>query len=289
MRFAARMAKAKGGASLSGTGLPKKVVVHVASGLASLDRAALVKDLKAAAPKLPTPTFQEDLGAGIVGRQAQLKIANARLRDTRVPDEFWTASSNDFEFEAGVDAGQNSVPWTQLISRLYDGDVVAQAGLGALAEGDRDRGTLHLWVTRRLLCTYDKDGMRYHARFAVFGYPVVFSVLGMGMAAAPSVEATLLARELSKRGAGAGDIEAEVDKQFPEERLDVDDAPTVTRAIGSVLLQAAARDAGAGPFCDDKTCRLFNAHRKREVREAMLGAHLCATHSRLFGSGGRGK
>jgi hypothetical protein len=115
----------------------------------------------------------------------------------------------------------------------------------------------------------------------------VFSVLGLGLAPAASVEATLFARELARRGAGAGEIEAKVDKEFPEERVDVDDPPTVTGAVASAVLQAAAREAGSGPFCDDPKCRLFNAHRKREVRAAMLGGKLCAAHAALFGSGGR--
>jgi hypothetical protein len=232
---------------------------------------------------------RDDLAVTPLGRTLQYKVANVRVADTRIADEFLPTSSSEVEFEGGVDAGGNSASWVQLLGRLYDGNRVAQAALEVLPQNERDRSTLHMWVTRRLLGTYDPEGMRYHARFAVFGYPTVFSVLGLALAPAPSVEATLFARELSKRGANAGEVEALVDKEFPEERVDVDDPVTVTTAVASALLQAAARDAGDGPFCKDPKCRLYNAHRKREVRDAMLGGKLCATHARMFGPGGRAK
>ena len=285
----AAVAKAKAAAKSPGGELPKKVVVHVAQGFSAFNRGALLKDLKASAPKLPPVEVRDDLALSPTGRTLQYKVAGARVRDTRVADEFLHTSSTDAEFEAGVDSGSNAASWVQLLGRLYDGNVVAQAALEALPAGERDRGTLHVWVTRRLLGTYDPDGMRYHARFAVFGYPTVFRVLGLALAPAPSVEATLMARELGKRGATAGQIEELVDKEFPEERVDVDDPATVTGAVASAILQAAARDAGAGPFCDDPKCRLFNAHRKREVRDAMLGGRLCAAHAKLFGASGKAK
>jgi hypothetical protein len=283
------VAKAKAAPRDAQGGLPKKVVVHVAAGFAAFNKGMLLKDLKASAPKLPAVEVRDDLTLGPMGRTLQYKVANVRVRDRRVADEFIATSSSEVEFEAGVDAGANAASWVQLLGRLYDGNRVAQAALEALPQGERDRSTLHMWVTRRLLGTYDPEGMRYHARFAVFGYPTVFSVLGLGLAPAASVEATLFGRELAKRGANAGEIEALLDKEFPEERVDVDDPVTVTGAVASALLQAAARDAGDGPFCKDPKCRLFNAHRKREVRDAMLGGHLCAAHARIFGLGGRGK
>jgi hypothetical protein len=269
--------------------LPRRVVVHLAAGLASVDAAALLADLGACAPRLPTPEVRGGLAEGPGGRVLQFKAAGARVADSKVADAFLHASAGDVEFEAGVDAEGSPVSWVELLSRLYDGNAVAQAALAALPAGEADRSTLHVWATRRLLATYDGGDMRYHARFAVFGYPTVFSALGLAVAPAPSVAAVLFARELGKRGASAGQIEAELDKEFPEERLDVDDAPTVTAALASAVLQAAARDAGDGPFCTDGRCRLFNAHRKREVRDAMLGGKMCARHAALFGSGGRRK
>ena len=270
------------------SGLPSKVVVHVAADAMAFDKAALLRDLKSAATKLPVPEVRGDLAAGLGGRTLQYKVAGLRVRDSKVPDEYLHASSTDAEFEAGVDMRGSPVSWVHLLSRLYDGNAVAQAALEAVPEGERDRGTLHVWVTRRLLATYDPGDMRYHARFAVFGYPTVFSVLGLALAPAASREATLFSYELAKRGASAADIEAQLDKEFPEERIDVDDKTTVTSALGTAVLQAAARDAGQGPFCDDPKCRLTNAHRKREVLTTMIGGRLCAAHAKLFGSGGRG-
>ncbi len=269
--------------------LPKRIVVHAPSGLSALDRKALSKDIAAVAPKLPKLEVTDDLAAQAGGRTLLAHLAGARVADVKIPNAFHTATTADVEFEAAVDSPTSSISPSRLASLLYDGNLAAQAGLIAIPPNERSTDVLHMWVTRRLLGTYSKDDMRYHARFAVYGYPAIFSVLGFALAPAPSMEAVLFSRELAKRGANAGQIEAEMDKTYPEERLDIDDAASLTSAVASAILQAAAAGAGEGPFCTDSKCRLFNPHRKREMRESMVGGRLCATHAKLFGSGGRAK
>jgi hypothetical protein len=283
------MAKAKAQARPKAAGLPTRIVVHAPAGLSALDRKALAKDLAVAAPKLPKLEVTDDLAAQAGGRTLLAHLAGARVADVKIPNEFHTATTADVEFEAAIDSPTSSISSARLVGLLYDGNLAAQAALNAIAPGERSTDVLHLWITRRLLGTYSKDDMRYHARFAIYGYPAIFSVLGLGLAPAPSMEAVLFSRELAKRGANAGQIEAELDKAYPEERLDIDDPPTLTAAVASAILQAAAASAGQGPFCSEPKCRLYNPHRKREMRESMIGGRLCGPHAKLFGSGGPSK
>jgi len=139
-----------------------------------------------------------------------------------------------------------------------------------------------LWVTRRLLLTYSPEDYRYHARFAVFGYPTLFSVLGLSYAPAPSLESSLFARALAAKGLAPSAIAAQVDREYADERIDIDDPATVTRAAASAPLQASARAAGGEAFCTTASCRLFNPHRKPEVVRSMVEGKLCAAHTAFF-------
>jgi len=269
--------------------LPGRVVIHVSRTLTALDRKAVARDLAKAAPALGALEWRDDLASAPMSRALHAKLAGARVTDLKVPDAFHTAVTADLDAEAAIDGKPQLVTSAELAARLYDGHKVSQAALPCLPEGERSTATLHVWVTRRMLGTYSADEMRYHARYAVFGYPVVFSLLGLGLSPAPSVEATLFARELARRGANAAQIEMEVDREYPEERVDIDDAPTVAAAVASTVLQGAAAAVGKGPFCRDPACRLFNAHRKAEMRASFLGGKLCRSHARLFAAGGRSR
>lgn len=256
--------------------------------MAALDLARVERDLQAAAPGLPALTRRGDIAAGPGARGFCAQLAGSRVRDTVVADSFLQATSSDLDFEAAIDSAPEQVQSALLARRLYDGNRVAALAMLRLPPGERTVETLHVWVTRRLLGTYGAHDMRYHARYAVFAYPVVFSLLGLGLAPAPTLEAALFSRELARRGADAQAIEAELDRQYPEEKVDIDDKGTVSRAVASTVLQGAAALSGASAFCKEPTCRLFNPHRKVELRRSLLEGALCAEHAAFFRTGGQG-
>ncbi len=282
------MAKDPKAAASKGGFPPKRIVLHASEALEALDAVAVAKDLRATAPGLPTPARRGDFAAGPGARGFCAELAGSRVRDTMVPDNFLQATSSDLDFEAAIDGAPQQVSSALLARRLYDGSRVAAFALLRLAAAERTVDTLHVWVTRRLLGTYGLDDLRYHARYAVFGYPVVVSLLGLGLAPAPSLEAALFTRELSRRGWDAGAIEAELDIQYPEEKVDIDDKPTVSAAVASAVMQGAGALSGEDAFCKDASCRLFNPHRKRELRHSLLEGTLCAKHTAFFRKGGQG-
>lgn len=267
---------------------PARVFLHASEALEALDGAAIAKDLGRFAPALGAVRRRGDPSSGPGARTFHAELASARVRDLRLPDEFLPATSEDLEFEAAIDAAPEQVASALLAKRLYDGSRVAACAMSRLPPGERTMDALHLWVTRRFLLTYSKDDLRYHARYAVFGYPVVVSLLGLGLAPAPSLEAALFARELARRGADAGAIEAELDLQYPDEKVDIDDKATVSAAVASAVLQGASALSGRSAFCKDPACRLFNPHRKLEMRRSILGGGMCAEHRAFFGQGGKG-
>ena len=282
------MAKASKSRAGEPVGLAAKIFLHASEALAPLDGAAIAKDLRRSAAGLPAFARRGDLSGGQGARTFHAELASARVRDLRIPDEFVRATSGDLDLEAAIDATPDQVASALLAQRLYDGNRVAACAQSRLPPGERTMDALHVWVTRRFLLTYSKDDLRYHARYAVFGYPVVVSLLGLGLAPAPSLEAALFARELARRGADAGAIEAELDLQYPEEKVDIDDKATVSAAVASAVLQGASALAGQSAFCKDPSCRLFNPHRKLEMRRSILGSGMCKAHRAFFGNGGQG-
>ncbi|HEX9709946.1 MAG TPA: DUF6775 family putative metallopeptidase, partial [Candidatus Thermoplasmatota archaeon] len=158
----------------------------------------------------------------------------------------------------------------------------ARAALPLIAPAERATDRVHVWATRRLLVTYSTDDYRYHARYAVHGYPTVFSVLALRYAPAPSREAELHGMALLSRGVPREAAEEAVAQAFAGEAFDPSDTALVTRALASATLQACARAAGLAPFCEDARCRLYNPHRRPEFIRSILGASVCARHRGWF-------
>lgn len=294
----ARNAKAKGGRSARARAraqghLPRRIILH-ASAACPVEPDRLKATLSQIAPRLPPPEFYADLLApapesGSAVARAVGAIASFRIADPKIAREFAPASPADPEIEFLIDSLPSAVPDAVLAQRLYDGERVACAVFPLIPQKERGLDTLHIWATRRLLVTYSEDNLRYHARYAVFGYPTIFSVLGLSYAPAPSLQASLFAREAARAGMPAASIAAELDRVYPEEKIDIRHRATVSQALVSVALQAAAGLAEGKPFCLDPSCRLFNPHRKPEVVHSMLGGTLCAHHAQLLGATVRGK
>src|SRR3990172_5358523 len=268
--------------------LPQRVVLHASAGLAPLDDRAIARDLKRSAPALSALVRRGDLSEGVAGRTFLAALASARVRDVRLPDDFDAATAPDLDFEAAIDIAPAQVSSALLAGRLYDGGAVAAAAMLRLPAAERTMETLHVWVTRRLLGTYSPGDWGYHPRSAVFAYPVVVSLLGLRLAPAPSLVAGPFGRARARRGADAGAIEAELDLQYPEEKVDIDDRATVSGAVASAVLQGASALSGREAFCKEPACRLFNPHRKLEMRRSVLAGALCAKHRAFFGKGGPG-
>jgi hypothetical protein len=69
----------------------------------------------------------------------------------------------------------------------------------------------------------------------------------------------------------------------PERWLRTDD-PRITEVLKGYLAQAVMYHATGEPFCDDRGCRLFNAHWQEDLLFAQLGSEMefCERHERMF-------
>jgi hypothetical protein len=126
-----------------------------------------------------------------------------------------------------------------------------------------------------MVATWDRNDRRYHARASIYSFPCIISTTGL-------VEAPAKPREYYlKRQMG---INSETLKEeFRGRYLDYEDE-RLTEVIKGYVMQAFFFHLTGSPFCDDKNCRLFNAHWQEELIQAQLkrGSEFCKVHEEMI-------
>ncbi|HPD13942.1 MAG TPA: hypothetical protein PLE19_03290 [Planctomycetota bacterium] len=153
----------------------------------------------------------------------------------------------------------------------YDGLELQRLAFNVLPETERHQRAVHLWLTERLIATWDEADRRYHARVSLYGFPSILST--EGMVQAPARERSFyLARRL---GLGEG--------ADPGERALRHEDPRTTEVAKGYAMQALFYAFTGEPFCDEAGCRLFNAHWQREMLAAQLeGSEFCPRHAQML-------
>ena len=134
----------------------------------------------------------------------------------------------------------------------------------------------HIIFTNQLFGTWDENDCRWHARVAIYGLPSIISTSGI-------VEAPAKPREFYlKRQMG---ISSETLKnEFSGRFIDYDDS-RLTEVMKGYVMQAIFYQLTGDPFCNDKNCRLYNAHWQEEVIQAQLDSNneFCQKHQKIIG------
>lgn len=160
---------------------------------------------------------------------------------------------------------------------LYDGFGLSTAYNRLLSHRDDPAEGLTLVVTNQLFGTLDENDGRYHARVIILGHPCVISTSGLVEAPARPreyyIEKQLRLRELH--------LEADT----PEKWLRPDD-PRSTEVMKGYLAQAIFYHATGEPFCEDRACRLFNAHWQEDLLFSQLNGEreFCEHHENILGT-----
>ncbi|NQT82340.1 hypothetical protein HQ563_04915 [bacterium] len=133
----------------------------------------------------------------------------------------------------------------------------------------------HIVVTNQLFGTWDENDRRYHARVSVYGFPSLISTAGL-------IEGPAKPREFYL-GRSMGLDRANLEEALKERYLVYGDA-RLREAIKGYLLQALFYHVTGNPFCENKECRLFNAHWQEDLIHAQIktGADLCERHRHML-------
>jgi len=254
--------------------------VHLYDGLehSAADLAALARFLAQALPRTAVdvrdPFIRHWLtmtdGDEGLAETLAVELASARVTrpDRREPLHEPLPGEVDFERRFLLVGGDKPA------GMLYDGHRLLAIFAGLLPAEEVDEDHCHVALTNQLLVTWDPDDLRYHARTALYAVPSLISSLGL-------VEAPAKPREVYLRRMLGLHEQASVGAHTESlQRRD----PRMGKAIMGYLLQAVFFHVTGDPFCDDKDCRLYNAHWQRELIHAQLrpGAGLCEKHRRIM-------
>ncbi len=173
-------------------------------------------------------------------------------------------------------------PDKKVFGMLYDGFKMQRLLRGLISSGELNFRHLHLVFTNRSIATFDKGDGRYHARTSVYGFPSIISLPGLVEAPAKPREFYIIRKALVASGMARELVEEELKSRFRDRFIDHCD-PRMTEVVKGFIMQAFFYHTTFEPFCDDKNCRLYNAHWQEEMMHAQLGEpEFCERHQGIL-------
>lgn len=199
-------------------------------------------------------------------------LASIRVANPERPFSINTPLYGEIEYEKRVLAGGASG------GILYDGYELSSIYHSMLPGGECTLDHIHVVFTNRLFGTFDEDDLRYHARVSICSTPSIISATGI-------VEAPAKPREyymLKKLNSNKPLVVADLKKKFVGEFIDYDD-PRITEVAKGYVMQALVYLLAGEAFCENRECRLFNAHWQKEMICAQLsGNKFCRHHQTIL-------
>lgn len=204
----------------------------------------------------------------LAGQMARLKVKDIYHEEQAYPP---LLGDLDIERRLLLD------PRNRLPGILYDGFRLQALMRSLMPEGERNLRTVHLAFTPRLISTFDRGDRVFHARVIVCGLPAVASTSGVVEGPAKPKAFYAAKRRYSTMGVTPP---TEVLKEgFAGQFIDYDD-PRLSEVFKGYALQALFFHLLGNPFCEDRACRLYNAHWQEEMIDAQLEAGtLCDFHA----------
>ncbi len=211
----------------------------------------------------------EDKISDYAGKFASIKIQNPVERMSFGQEPLY----GEVEYEKRRILGK-----TKAFGVLYDGLELQRLYWQLIPGEERHLEFVHIFFTNRLFATWEEHDRRYHARVSIYGIPSIISTTGAVEAPAKPREYYLLKQqyEMVKK-----DL-LELKDRFRGRFIDYEDE-RLTEVIKGYAMQAVFFSLVGNPFCEDKGCRLYNAHWQEELIFAQLGGEyeFCPQHKSL--------
>jgi len=168
---------------------------------------------------------------------------------------------------------------TRAFGILYDGFHLLRIFCEIVSRAERSLEFVHIFFTNRLFATWDDSDQRYHLRTSVYGIPSIISTTGLVEAPAKPREYYLLKQQYETLGKDV----TELKDRFKGRFIDYEDK-RLTEVAKGYAMQAVFYSLTGDPFCEDKGCRLYNAHWQEELIFAQLESEyeFCPRHTKLL-------
>ena len=204
------------------------------------------------------------------------RLAQCKVRDLSNSEFEMDLLSGEIRYEKKL----IEHPDGKLSGILYDGGRLDVAFQSLIPQEELDFNNVHIIFTNRLFGTFDEKDSRYHARVIICGYPSIISTTGIVEAPAKSKEFYYLKQKYLMLGM---EIPHEVIKEkFQGNFIEYDD-PRLTEIMKGYVMQSVFYHLIYEPFCEEKNCRLYNAHSQKEVINAQLrDPEFCRKHEKIL-------
>ena len=168
---------------------------------------------------------------------------------------------------------------TRAFGILYDGLELQRILWQLIPREERSLEFIHIFFNNRLFATWNEYDRRYHARVSLYGIPSIISTTGVVEAPAKPREYYILKQQYEMLGK---DI-LELKDAFQGRFIDYEDE-RLTEVVKGYAMQAVFYALIGDPFCEDKGCRLYNAHWQEELIFAQLVSEyeFCPRHTGLI-------
>ena len=198
------------------------------------------------------------------------KIASVRIFDLKKPFKIHNPLTEEIQIEIENKDMSNK---DEMI--LYDGFEFQKITSEFIPMEESKEETLHIIFTNKLTCTFDENDFRYHARALIGSNPVIISTTGIIESPAKPKQYYLdLMTNFTKEKID------EVKEKYKGKFLEYNDS-RISEIIEGYVLQAIMYYETGDAFCEDKGCRLFNAHWQKDLFYSQLeNKKLCNKHQK---------
>lgn len=199
------------------------------------------------------------------------EISATRIFELKKPFSKHIPTESEIEMEReNIDNSQNEE------KILYDGFEFQKIISKFIPANEQSQDTLHIVLTNKLTCTFDESDFRYHARVLIGTNPSIISTTGIIEAPAKPKEYYLeLMTNFSKEDTD------KIKEKFKGEFLEYHD-PRLSEIVEGYMLQSIMYYETGEAFCENKECRLYNAHWQKELLHSQLNKKFCSKHEESF-------
>lgn len=197
------------------------------------------------------------------------KIATTRVFDLKKQFRKHSPTQEEYQIEK-----ENRDMSGKDTMTLYDGFELQNIASENILDMD---DTLHIVFTNKLTVTFDNDDFRYHARAIISSNPTIISTTGIIEAPAKPKQYYLdLLTNFSEEKID------EIKEKYKGEFLEYHDS-RLNEIIEGYILQAIIYYKTGEAFCEDKECRLFNAHWQKDLFYSQIESKkMCDRHLEMM-------
>jgi len=201
------------------------------------------------------------------------------------------SSINQVSYNNNADGGDSSLGKSQNSSNhgcpkitIIDGFYLQRIYSKIIDENESQLSHIHLVFDDNLVCTYDENDKRFHARPIICGSPNIISIPSIieGPAKPKGYYFKQMLKDLLSISS------KEIEKEFADTFVSYDD-PRLMQVVTGYSIQAIFFFLTNGnPFCSQYPCRLFNSHLQEElIYTQVINPVLCKEHLRLLARAGK--